>query len=532
MSRSPSPSVAPIRPARALLHPAWLIALVVLATNDHWLKQAAILPPVVTGKLSDFAGLLVAPAVLAAMLGLRTRRAWWLAHLAIGLVFSALQLAPAFAELWSALMGAFAFPWRVTSDPTDLVALPMLALSARLFWPAMTMRSIRLVRRSAEAGAAGLGLMCCVATSRETPEPEPWEEPEWLPDVTADVWLHNGTGEAQVIRIRPLRGSVQLDCNAVKEDPARLLRAPLFDHVQSWTVPIDANLSVIDHEPGAAPCYAAMVDADVLEPVLLFWFDGQPAQTTFSGLGASGAAGEIEIVTDEDGRGEYEPASAILFVAGESSEPAGECAARDDAHRVDWGDEVPLGNFRVQALVPGVDGCTAIDLASVGDDADSERMYLCTPAIELPFVAGDTIAVRREYGVSSESLVLARLDDETLAPAVPAAELWVSRGAEAPVLAGLQISVVPTYACELAVDDCGTVARAVGLTVGGGNYPAAQVRVGNATAELAGEDGSSFELALAHGQARVVLDGECASGPDALGYDIELVAVFRGAGGE
>lgn len=521
MSRSPSSSA--LRPARVLLHPLWLAATVVLAANDQWLKFADLLPPIVTGKLSDFAGMLVAPAIFAVVLDLQRKRTWWLAHVAVGVVFAALQLSRPFADLWSSLMGAFGFRWSITSDPTDLFALPMLVVSARVLWPAMAMPSQKLARRSAEAAAAGVGLVCCVATSQE-----PSPEQQWLPDITADVFLHNGTGASQVVRIRALRDTVQLDCDAVKEDPARLLTAPLFDDVQSWSVPDDATLSVIDHGPGEAQCYAAMVDADAFEPVLLFWFDGQPAQTTVPGIGPSDAPGQIELTIDDDGEGSWDASREVLFTHGESSAPTGECAAQDDAYRVDWGDQVPTGQRRIAAIVPGVDGCTALDLADVAHEAgDAERMYLCTPSITLPFAVGDAIEVRRAYGVQSEAVVLAKLDD-ALAPAVPAAELWVSRGADVPALAGLQVGVVPSYGCDYAVDECGTVGRTVGLTLGGGSYEAAQLQLGTSIT-LAGDDGSSWTIALAHGQARVVIDSACASGPDGLGYDIELAAVFTGA---
>src|SRR5690606_7865931 len=68
-----------LRPARALLTPTWIGALLLLVANDHWLKGSGMVPGVLTGKLSDFAGMLVAPTLLAALLsplpGVRTRRA-------------------------------------------------------------------------------------------------------------------------------------------------------------------------------------------------------------------------------------------------------------------------------------------------------------------------------------------------------------------------------------------------------------------------------------------------------------------------
>ncbi|MEM6988561.1 MAG: hypothetical protein AAF499_18780, partial [Pseudomonadota bacterium] len=45
-------------------------------------------------------------------------------------MFSAIQLSASLAAGWSALMGIFGFPWLITRDATDLVALPALALSA------------------------------------------------------------------------------------------------------------------------------------------------------------------------------------------------------------------------------------------------------------------------------------------------------------------------------------------------------------------------------------------------------------------
>ena len=41
---------------RALLHPLWVAALVLLVVNDHLLKGAGLVPGVVTGKLSDTQG--------------------------------------------------------------------------------------------------------------------------------------------------------------------------------------------------------------------------------------------------------------------------------------------------------------------------------------------------------------------------------------------------------------------------------------------------------------------------------------------
>ena len=64
----------PDLPGEAMLHPALLVAVAVLLLNDHVLKSAA--PGLVTGKLSDFAGLFFFPALLQA--------GWEIAHHVLG----------------------------------------------------------------------------------------------------------------------------------------------------------------------------------------------------------------------------------------------------------------------------------------------------------------------------------------------------------------------------------------------------------------------------------------------------------------
>ena len=115
-----------VEPLRALGHPAFLVALAVLVLNDHSLKGSGVLPGWFTGKLSDFAGLLVAPAVLIALAGLRSRRSVAWAHAAVGLGLAAIKLFPAAAGFVETTMANTLTPWHIVVDPTDLLALPML----------------------------------------------------------------------------------------------------------------------------------------------------------------------------------------------------------------------------------------------------------------------------------------------------------------------------------------------------------------------------------------------------------------------
>jgi hypothetical protein len=73
-----------LRPEHGLLTVSWIAALALLVLNDHVLKHAGVLPGWLTGKLSDFAGLYVAPALLASLLRVSTRTALAACHLAVG----------------------------------------------------------------------------------------------------------------------------------------------------------------------------------------------------------------------------------------------------------------------------------------------------------------------------------------------------------------------------------------------------------------------------------------------------------------
>jgi outer membrane protein assembly factor BamB len=156
-------------PDHVLLHPAWLGALAVLVVNDHLLKGAGLLPGWLTGKLSDFAGLVVAPALLAIALRARGARALAACHVAVGAGFALLKLWPAAAGAWSwALSGLL--PSRLWSDPTDLVALPALGAS---WW--LVGRASRGPAPERDRGrklvVAAFGLFGCVATSRTSEPP-------------------------------------------------------------------------------------------------------------------------------------------------------------------------------------------------------------------------------------------------------------------------------------------------------------------------------------------------------------------------
>lgn len=132
-------------PGELVLHPVAVAALCVLVLNDHVFKTHW--PGVLTGKLSDVAGLVVCPVFLVACLELFTgafasRRAIATICIATAIAFSLTKTwspaTDAYRVVWAALRWPFAVVASVARherigglgrvaavrDPTDLVALP------------------------------------------------------------------------------------------------------------------------------------------------------------------------------------------------------------------------------------------------------------------------------------------------------------------------------------------------------------------------------------------------------------------------
>lgn len=519
----------PFAPHCALLHPVWLAALGTLALNDHVLKGAGFLPALVTGKLSDFAGLLVAPLLLAALARVRTEGGWLLAHIAVGLVFSAIQLSVPAADFWSASMGLLGFPWAITSDPSDLTALPMLALSHRWF-PVLAGQASALghARRSGQLAAAGTGLLCCMGTS-PAPEP-PGETSGWL---WGDVYLHNPNDFDIVIRIRELTATAQISCDEVAADPARLLTDALFGSAQTWTLPPGLNQPLLDHEPGAQPCYAVLLEADNVAPAVVFWRDGEPQWGDIATPGLDpNAPGWISIEYDSDGTGRYDDELDLVYARStETAENA--CVVSPATARLEWTTPLPTGLRRIRSITPGFDGCLALELGFAADGGRPlDPWYLCMPQALFPFAVGDDVELFSTSGGQTPdepaaSLTIVRHQSDEVEE--PRTELVLTRGSLTSSLYDLQSRFMPDLECSPEPDStCGTVQRSGRVVFSGTEFPAAELGQGE-TVTLQGYGGDELELHLALAAQTIAFDPSCDETRDVLGIDIEFVTVHRAA---
>jgi hypothetical protein len=126
------------RPGGALLHPVALLSIALLIVNDHFLKP--MYANWITGKLSDFAGLVFFPLLLVSAWELFRGRGPSRSTLNIACAATAVV----FTLVKTTALGSLAFQWGLglaqwpfralagvplspvahVADPTDLVALP------------------------------------------------------------------------------------------------------------------------------------------------------------------------------------------------------------------------------------------------------------------------------------------------------------------------------------------------------------------------------------------------------------------------
>ncbi len=309
------------RAGSALAHPLFWAALALLAVNDHVLKGAQLLPGAVTGKLSDFAGMLVAPIVLAALLRLRSRAGRAIAIVTVAAGFSAVKLSRPMADALELLTSYTPLPWRVCCDPTDLVALSVLPLTwwlmDRNFEPGPRPRLFACLR----AAGLVLGIFACAATL-----PPPGE-------LIGTVFLLNGTTATQFLRL--YRIASPLDCGKNLDDPAQrpgadafvlrscpaLASAEILPLAPVWTSR-DAGVPASDDPHTGRPiCDAVLLQAEGLGPTVITW-NGVDSLAADKGEFAERAKSEQGLILERAGERLFIQGTSLVHVLPAGFQPA------------------------------------------------------------------------------------------------------------------------------------------------------------------------------------------------------------------
>lgn len=506
-----------LRPARALLHPVWWIALALLITNDHLLKGSGLLPAAITGKLSDFVGLLVAPVLLATLCRTRSAGGFAWAHGAVALGFSAINLSPAAADLVVRVTAETPFPWAIVVDPTDLIALPMVALSYALFlpWIGAEVPAGRIIGRA----GFGLGMLACVATS---PPPEPLPEPlppnpqqpqqpipgqVIFPTERAALMITNETSVEQLVRLRPLRDGIEADCTYLTQAPSERIAREWFAPAALWSVEPGRAIPVV----GRGTCTAYLVDGPELPMRMIFFRDNGFPNQTITTEGPAVPPGLRIAIQLPQGSADWGAHLALMAApprVREPVEPA--CQTVPEGFGVEWS-TVPVGARLIGRMETAPDGCTAFDFEPQDERTPPVRWFACLPAADLPFEAGDQVTLTQlSIGAGGQQV-------QGVEVSGPGGRMLLARGRSVPD--GIDVASVgvadsgcaPTYACGATVP--------VALQLNHPEGPATPVILGEPTAVGRGA------LIIARAERRTVLDRDCETAAATLN-DIVIESLF------
>jgi hypothetical protein len=258
-----------------LRSPVWWACLGILVLNDHFLKGSGVLPGWLTGKLSDFAGLVVAPVLLCAVLngwGLPARLA---AFAVVVVPFASMKLSADAARAVERAAQAFGLQWRVWVDPTDLMALAVLPVA----WGLSAPRAEANLRRSVGSllrERVGLlaGAVACLASSSQT---HGYKTRIFLVNVS------HRTAEMKIFRspvpiacdVTP-KASVNAATFALERcAPAMPFRSLPLDH--DYLETIDGDVDETSRSAARTPareCDAVVLRTDGLPDTIVYWKDG------------------------------------------------------------------------------------------------------------------------------------------------------------------------------------------------------------------------------------------------------------------
>lgn len=375
-----------------LSQPLWWFSLAVLLLNDHVLKSAGVLPGWFTGKLSDFAGLVMAPVLFSFLLQ-RVRGGRAIAFAAIATIFSAIKLSPVAARSLEATVAAVGVRWRITVDPTDLIALSVLPLAWWLAGREIVGTHARTWERPLRMSGTVLGLFACIATSI----PRPLQ-------VSSHAFVVNDTAQGVDLIVRTLPYSV--DCAIGEEQLPMLLTREAFTsqgvlyHMEPGeAVALDDAGGVSEtgttstvSEGGASTtfygsvCQALLLQLDGGPPQALFWRD-LPWTSWQEGKAPAATAieGQIRVTISETNTNLDLTPSDSFFEADLSAVDNGVACRGIGRSLLEV--SLPFEDvFVLDSVEPTPDGCLHLR----AQDLDG---YVCIPAEFFPFVAGDQVLI-------------------------------------------------------------------------------------------------------------------------------------------
>ncbi len=320
-----------------------------------------------------------------------------------------------------------------------------------------------------------------------------------FPAVVAAFVIGNNTGQVRMIRVRPLRSTVKVNCSAVAATPRVAFRNLHFAPAKTWILESGRAMPLVN-DP-TRDCTVLLVDGSGLERRLLFWTNSAwphqtlPSVTAQLGSGV-GAQRQLAVIAVE-GQAEWSTHTVSHAQPTEVDPvaPPG-CALPSGEDDLSWTD-LPLGTHTLVDLVSAPDGCAALDLLT---DAGLERVFVCLPPGFLPFEAGEELFLA---GLSTGHNIDPIHGVEMVGDK---AHVRIGRGADAVYFGKGDLKITSADGCPGQHDACGTYARALKLDVTLPGKPTQALHPGD---NVTLPNGSHF--AVLRASDRLIWDTACAA---------------------
>lgn len=505
----------------ALRHPLFWGALVLLVLNDHVLKGAGVLPGALTGKLSDFAGMVVAPVLVATAFRARQTPTRLLAFAAATLPFVAINVSPSAAAAMESLVGLVGLEWRIWSDPSDLIGLAALPAA----WWVLDAEPLALPSGRA---VEGVGLVAAAFACMATSGPEVVYETIEIPPLPWDTaaHLHNGGDVDVEVRLRWVEA--EFACERVRESPGSYLGRAAFGEGVTVTLDPSRNFPLtraaageaLEAGPGWLPrresCDAVLVQRAGSSEVVVF-FEAtrlspvyRHSTDTTTSWGPSSDRPPVEVSSRRriaGGDGTNVIVSPLRTTLGDD----GACPAADAPAFVYSGEVVPAG---AMAKVAGTemlrDGCFEVSFEV--ETGENIRSFLCVPMWAFDLVEGDEVRFDR---ADRSGISLTRLADG--ARGETQVEVLNLAADDPSYVLGYGFSLVPAASCPGAATACGAYAADMQVSFDGELLYAGDEMAGR----LSG--GRGYRLAIGAARETVVGVEACLPAEQQPGFLINAV---------
>jgi hypothetical protein len=440
---------------RAFAHPAWWCALGVLALNDHLLKGSGLVPGGWTGKLSDFAGMIVAPPLVALVLGPRRRRSALAASLLVGAGLCAIDLVPAASQLLQRTLGSVGLPSRLWPDPSDLWALLVLPIGYALSRVPAGGNAARAPRALLSSpwlprAAIALGACACLATAGI-------DEKEGGDDKRTDVPEVENATDAPIAIVLSSTDGIG-GCALYRNDRIGALTRSAFGSGRVLTIAAGKRLPLATGAD-ALDCGAAALRLPDGSDEFVFWRDLGKVES-FVGPDDDRRLKRRVVISGTKDRFDIEVGEDLARFDIDKDPPEPSCEALATEPSLEWSSlSDAQGFFELSEIRTSDDGCFELDWFSPNADTDVDTQRLCVPDWAFPFEQGETLAVTQEIDDDGARVLhVARIENDKLK-----IELVVWNGVSK--ASGSRVDAIQPVDCVGAVSACGAYVRPVELKV-------------------------------------------------------------------